>query len=120
MTIASKIARVEPLDSDVQGCVRETAYLSGDDGMAKHVHLMIVFGILTGTLGAPLIANAQTPLQFDCDAPFDQFSTEAQIVAPPVTVVGTISALALVSKDYVPSASGVIVSADGRTVWDFR
>jgi hypothetical protein len=88
--------------------------------MAKHVRLMIVIGILTGTLGAPLIANAQTPLRFDCDAPVDQFSTEAQIVALPVTVVGTISALAMVSKDYVPSASVAIVSADDKNGVGFQ
>jgi hypothetical protein len=88
--------------------------------MAKHVRLMIVIGILTGTLGAPLIANAQTPLQFDCDAPVDQFSTEAQIVALPVTVVGTISALAMVSKDYAPSASVAIVSADDKNGVGFQ
>ncbi|RYF05740.1 MAG: hypothetical protein EOO77_28060 [Oxalobacteraceae bacterium] len=60
------------------------------------------------------------PLRFDCDAPIDQFSTEAQIVALPVTVVGTISALAMVSKDYVPSASVAIVSADDKNGVGFQ
>ncbi len=88
--------------------------------MAKHVGLMIVIGILTGTLGAPLTAKAQTPLHFDCDASVDQFSTEAQIVALPVTVVGTISAVAMASKDYVPSASVAFVSADGKNGVGFQ
>lgn len=88
--------------------------------MAKHIRLMIVIGILTGTLGASSIATAQTPLQFDCDAPVDQFSTEVQIVALPVTVVGTISALAMASKDYVPSASLAIVSADDKNGVGFQ
>lgn len=88
--------------------------------MAKHARLMIVIGLLTGTLGAPSISNAQTPLQFDCDAPVDQFSTEAQIVALPVTVVGTISALVMASKDYVPSASVAIISADDKNGVGFQ
>lgn len=88
--------------------------------MAKHLSLMIVIVIVTGTLGAPLIANAQTPIHFDCDAPVDQFRTEAQIVALPVTVVGTISAVAMASKDYVPSASVAVVSEDDKNGVGFQ
>jgi len=88
--------------------------------MAKHVRLLIVIGILTGTLGSPLTANAQTSLQFDCDAPVDQFKTEAQMVALPITVVGTISPLAMVSKDYFPSASVAIVSEDDKNDVGFQ
>lgn len=76
--------------------------------------------VLAGLLAVPSIATAQTQLRFDCDAPVDQFSTDAQIVTLPVTVSGTVSALAMASKDYVPSASLAIISADDRNGVGFQ
>ena len=88
--------------------------------LTKRIRSVGVMGILAGMLGAPSIATAQTPLSFDCDAPVDQFSTDAQVVTLPVTVVGTVSTLGMASKDYVPSASLAIVSADDRNGVGFQ
>lgn len=94
----------------------------GDDvaRLTKRIRSVGIMGILAGMLGAPSIATAQTPLSFDCDAPVDQFSTDAQVVTLPVTVVGTVSTLGMASKDYVPSASLAIVSADDRNGVGFQ
>ena len=88
--------------------------------LTKRIRSVGIMGILAGMLGAPSIATAQTPLSFDCDAPVDQFSTDAQVVTLPVTVVGTVSTLGMASKDYVPSASLAIVSADDRNGVGFQ